>query len=54
MNRSVLCFRKFPVAKNYMDKQGGVSGISVENFLSHSAETFRRRILLCCVLGKFW
>ena len=26
----MLCFRKFPVAKNFMDKKGGVSKFSVE------------------------
>ena len=31
-----------------MDKRGGVSRFSFEFFLSHSAEKFRRRILLCC------
>ena len=42
-NLSVL-FQKFPVAKKFMDKRGGegVSRCSVENFLSHSAENFRR------------
>ena len=35
-NPSVLCFRKFPVAKKFMDKGGGVSRFSVENFLFHS------------------
>ena len=40
----MLCFRKFLVAKKFMDKRGGggVSKLSVENFLSHSAEKFRR------------
>ena len=39
----MLCFRKFLVAKKFMDKRGGgVSKFSVENFLSHSAEKFRR------------
>ena len=39
----MLCFRKILVAKKFMDKKGGgVSKISVENFLSHSAEKFRR------------
>ena len=33
-NPSVLCFRKIPVAK-FMDKRGGVSRFSIENFLSH-------------------
>ena len=46
----MLCFRKFPIAKKFMDKRGGggVSRFSVENFLSHSAEIFRRGILYCC------
>ncbi len=39
---SVLCFRKFPVAKKFMDKRGGgVSSFSVGNVLSRSAEKFR-------------
>ena len=29
-------------------REGGVSRFSVENFLSHSAEKFRRGILYCC------
>ena len=42
MNPSVLCFRKIPVAKKFMEKGGGgVSIFSVGNFLSHSAEFFR-------------
>ena len=44
----VLCFRTFPVTKKIMDKRG-VSKISVEIFLSYSAEKFRRVSLLCCV-----
>ena len=44
VNRSVLCFRNIPVAKKFMDKGGGVSRFSVENFLSRSAEKFRRGI----------
>ena len=36
------CFRKPPVAKKFMDKRGGVSRLSIENFLSHRAERFRR------------
>ena len=31
-----------------------MSRLSVENFLSHSAETFRRGTLLCCVSENFW
>ena len=81
----MMCFRKFPVAKKFMDKRGGVSRFSVEifclaepknavgepfslslisgiekvwmigwggvsrlsvqNFMSHSAEKFRRATL---------
>ena len=33
-----------------MDKRGkGVSRLSIENFLSHSVENFRRGILYCCI-----
>ena len=88
----MLCFRKFLVAKKFMDKKGGeyhnfpseyfcltvpknfvgepfsvslISGIEkfyasesyvtifCRNFLSHSAEKFRRGTLLCCVFRKF-
>ena len=38
----MLCFRKFTVAKKFMDKKGGVSPFSVKIFLSHSAEKFRK------------
>ena len=39
----MLCFRKLLVAKKFMDKKrGGVSKSCVENFLSESAEKFRR------------
>ena len=31
-NPSVLCLRKFPVAKKIKDKRGGVSRFSVESF----------------------
>ena len=41
----MLCFRKFPAAKKFIDKNGGGLGVSVENFLSHSAEKLRRGIL---------
>ena len=34
-------------------REGGVSKISVDNFLSHSAENFRGSTLLCCVSEKF-
>ena len=44
MNPSVLRFRKFPVAKKFMDKRGGGESFKIfrRNFLSHSAENFRR------------
>ena len=46
-NPSVLCIGKFPVAKKFMVKKGGVSKFSVEYFLSHSDETIFRSTLLC-------
>ena len=50
-NPSVLCFRKFPVTKKFMDKRGGVSRLSVENSLSHSAEKNHREPF-CAVIQK--
>ena len=41
----MLCFGKFMVAKKFMDKKGGVSPLSANHFLSHSAEKNRRGIL---------
>ena len=42
----MLCFIKTLVAKKFMDKkEGGVTKFSVENFLSESAEKFRRGTL---------
>ena len=47
----------FLVSKHFTDKRGvereGVSRFSDENFLSHSAEKFRRGTLLCCVSENF-
>ena len=48
----MLCFRKFPVAKEIMDKRG-VSRFSVEKLLSYIAEKLRRGTLLCCVSEVF-
>ena len=46
----MMCFSKFLVAKNFMEKKGeGASQFSVETFLSQSTEIFRRGTLLCCV-----
>ena len=39
----------FSYGKKLMDNRWGVSGFSVEKFLSHSAENFRRGILYCCI-----
>ena len=44
-NPSVLCFRKILIGDKFIDKKGEVSRSSVENFLSHSAEKFRRGTL---------
>ena len=48
--RGPFCFTKFLVSKKFMERRGGgVSRFFVKNFLSHSAEKFRRGTLLCCV-----
>ena len=53
-NPSVLCFRKFLVAKKFMDnREGEVSRFSFGNFLSHGAEKLCRGTLLCCVSESF-
>ena len=45
-NPSVLCFRKFLVAKKFMDKrEGDISRFSSGIFLSHSAKKIRRGTL---------
>ena len=41
----MVCFRKFPVAKKFMDKKGGASRFSVEKLLCHTAEKIRRGTL---------
>ena len=42
----MLCFRKFAVAKKFMDKrEGEVSRFSVDLFWSHNAEKVRRAII---------
>ena len=46
-NPSVLCSRKLLVAKKFMHKRGVVSGSSVDNFLSYSAEKIRRGTHWC-------
>ena len=49
----MLCFRKFPVAKKFMEKRGGeVSRFSFESFFSHGAERFHGGTFLCCVSEK--
>ena len=52
-NSFVLCFRKIPLVKNSVDKEQEVSRVSVEVFLSHYAENFRKETLLCCVSENF-
>ena len=50
----MMCFRKLPVAKKIMDKRGGGGGVSrfsVEKFLSHNAENFRKGTI-CVVFQK--
>ena len=42
----MLCFRKFPVAKKFMDKRGGGIKTFRRTFLSRSAEKCRRGTLL--------
>ena len=45
-NPSVLCFKKFLLTKKFMDERvWGVSRVSVENFLSQSAEKLHRATL---------
>ena len=44
-------FQTFPVAKKIMSNRGGggfLSRFYFKNFLSHSADKFRRKILYCC------
>ena len=53
---NLLCFAKFLVSKNFMDKRGGGGGGReyhdfMSKFLSHSTESVRRGTLLC--LRKF-
>ena len=48
----MLCSRKFPVAKKFLDKRGGgVSRFSIENFLSHSPEKIRRGPFLLSLIS---
>ena len=46
----MLCFRKFPVAKKFMDQRGGAEYQAFSStVLSHSADKICRETLLCCV-----
>ena len=50
----MLCFRKVPVAKKFMDKRAGeVQRFSVENFLSQSAKNLRGGTLLCVIIIRY-
>ena len=59
LNPSVLCFRKFAVAKKFMDKRGGEGGwreyhdFPSEVLLSHSAEKFRRGTIQCVTISGY-
>ena len=44
-----FCVSENLLSKNVRDKRGGVSRVSVENFLSHSAGKFRRGTLQCFI-----
>ena len=46
-------FQKLSGSKKFKDRRGGISGFTVEKFLSHSAKKFRRGNFLCCVSEKF-
>ena len=47
----MLCFRKLPVAKKFMDKRAGeASRFSVESFLSQGAKNLRGGTLLCVIM----
>ena len=55
----MLCFRKFPVAKKFMDKRGGgrVSRFSAGIISSHSTEKFRSGTFCASFIPgieKFW
>ena len=54
---SVLCFRKFLMAKKFEDKKlGAVSKFYDESFLLRVPKNFeeQRGTLLCCVSESFW
>ena len=58
-NPSELRFGTFPVANKFVDEKdgGGVSKLSAENILSHSAEKFVRelsRVSLISGIEKFY
>ena len=41
-NETLLCFKKFPASKKFMDKRSGVARFSVDYFLPHSTKAFRK------------
>ena len=50
----MLCFRKLPVAKKFMDKRAGeVLRFSVEKILSQGAENLRGGTLLCVIISGY-
>ena len=40
-NETLLCFKKFPASKKFMDKRSGVARFSVDYLLPHSTKAFR-------------
>ena len=56
--RETFSVSLFPRTEKVWMKKGGVSRFSVEKFLSHSAENFRRgdssSVSLIWVIGKVW
>ena len=46
LRRSLLCFKKNLVSKNFMHERGRHQGL-VENFLFHKTEKLRERSLVC-------
>ena len=54
--RTLLCFKIFLVSNNFLDKRGGVGGVSrvsIRIFLSQSAEKFESGTVLCCASEVF-
>ena len=44
----MLCFRKFPAAKNSMDERGGYKEFPTKNFCLTTPKTFARKLFVLC------